>query len=252
MKTMIYAHRGASGLYPENTMEAFSAAIKQGANGIELDVHLTKDGHIVVAHDTRLERVSNGSGYINDYTLEELKKLNFNRLFPDGSVCRIPQLSEVFQLVKPAGLMLNIELKTTERLYPELPEKLNAMTCDYGMEERVIYSSFNHYSLQAIKKINASAKIGLLYELAMVDPWVYAKYVGADAIHPHYMVVAALPETVTRCHENGVQVNVWTVDDPQAVKLMLKCGVDVIISNKADIAIACRNGDQGFCCVDFL
>jgi len=241
MKTMIHAHRGASSMYPENTMESFSAAIEQGADCIELDVHLTKDGHIVVAHDARLERVSNGSGYINDFTLEELKSLDFSRLFPSGPACRIPRLSEVFRLVKPSALMLNIELKTTERLYPELPEKLNAMACDYGMEERVIYSSFNHYSLQAIKKINASAKIGLLYELAMVDPWVYAKYTGADAIHPHYSVVAALPETVARCHENGVLVNVWTVDDPQIIKLMLKCGVDGIITNKPDIAAACRN-----------
>jgi len=241
MKTMIHAHRGASSLYPENTLEAFSVAVEQGADCIELDVHLTKDGHIVVAHDTRLERVSNGTGYINDHTLKELKSLDFSRLFPGSPVCRIPLLSEVFSLVKPSGLMLNIELKTTERLYPELPEKLNAMTCDYGMEERVIYSSFNHYSLQALKKLNASAKIGLLYELAMVDPWVYANYVGADAIHPHYLVVAALPETVARCHENGVRVNVWTVDDPQAVKLMLKCGADGIITNKPDIAIACRN-----------
>jgi len=240
MKTTIHAHRGASSLYPENTMEAFSAAIEQGADCIELDVHLTKDGHIVVAHDARLERVSNGSGYINDYTLDELKSLDFSRLFP-GSVCRIPQLSEVFSLVKPSGLMLNVELKDTERLYPGLPEKLIAMTGDYGMEERVIYSSFNHYSLLHIKKLNAKARIGLLYELAMVDPWVYAKYVGADAIHPHYFVVAALPETVNRCHENGVQVNVWTVDDPQAIKQMLKCGVDGIITNKPDIAVACRN-----------
>ncbi|MDR2729679.1 MAG: glycerophosphodiester phosphodiesterase [Treponema sp.] len=241
MKTMIHAHRGASGLYPENTMEAFSAAIMQGTDCIELDVHLTKDGHVVVAHDARLERVSNGSGYINDHTLEELKSLDFSRLFPGSPVCRIPELSEVFTLVKSSRLTLNIELKSTERLYPELPEKLNTMAGDYGLEERVIYSSFNHYSLQAIKKLNAAAKIGLLYELAMVDPWVYADYVGADAVHPHYFVVAALPETVTRCHEKGIQVNVWTVDDPQAVKLMLKCGVDGIITNKPDIAVACRN-----------
>jgi glycerophosphoryl diester phosphodiesterase len=222
-------------------MEAFSAAIMQGTDCIELDVHLTKDGHVVVAHDARLERVSNGSGYINDHTLEELKSLDFSRLFPGSPVCRIPELSEVFTLVKSSRLTLNIELKSTERLYPELPEKLNTMAGDYGLEERVIYSSFNHYSLQAIKKLNAAAKIGLLYELAMVDPWVYADYVGADAVHPHYFVVAALPETVTRCHEKGIQVNVWTVDDPQAVKLMLKCGVDGIITNKPDIAVACRN-----------
>jgi glycerophosphoryl diester phosphodiesterase len=225
-------------------MEAFSLAIEQGADGFELDVHLTKDGEIVVAHDERLERVSDGTGYINDHTLEELKSLNVAKLFAgsaqEAQVCRIPALAEVFSLVKPTALALNIEMKTNERLYLELPGKLDALTKEYAMEDRVIYSSFNHYLLQMIKRIDAQAKIGLLYDLGMIDPWVYAKYTGADAIHPHYRIIAALPETVVRCHENGVKVNVWTADDPQVIKLMLKCGVDGLITNKPDVAAACR------------
>jgi len=244
MKTLIHAHRGASTCRPENTLEAFALAIEQGADCIELDVHLTKDNKIVVVHDSRLERVSNGAGHINDYTLDELKSLNFGALFPDSPICRIPELSEVFSLVKPSGLAVNIELKTTERLYLDLPAKLLALVKEYAMENRIIYSSFNHYSLKQIKSLDPAAKIGLLYELGMVDPWVYANYVGADAIHPHYYVIAALPETVEHCHEHGVKVNVWTVDDPQAIKLMLKCGVDGIISNRPDIAIACRDGTE--------
>jgi len=122
-------------------------------------------------------------------------------------------------------------------LYPELPEKLVALTREYTMEERVMYSSFNHYSLQELKKLNPAAKIGLLYQLGMVDPWVYANYVGADAIHPHYYVIAALPEIVLRCHDYGVLVNVWTVDEPEAIKKMIQCGVDGIITNKPDIAV---------------
>jgi glycerophosphoryl diester phosphodiesterase len=241
-KTLIQAHRGASACRPENTLEAFATAIEQGADGIEIDVHLSKDGEIVVAHDARLERVSNGTGYINDHTLEELKSLDFGKLLPNGPVCRIPTLSEVFSLVKPSGLFVNVELKTTERQYPDLPAKLLALAGEYAMGERVIYSSFNHYSLKEIKTRDPKARIGLLYELAMVDPWVYANYVGADAIHPHYFVIAALPETVERCHEHGVDVNVWTVDDPDAVKLMLKCAADGIITNKPETAVACRNG----------
>jgi glycerophosphoryl diester phosphodiesterase len=242
MKTMIQAHRGASARQPENTLEAFSLAMEQGADGIELDVHLSKDGKIIVAHDGALERVSNGTGHINDHTLEELKSLDFGKLFPVGQLCRIPLLSEVFSLLKPSNLTVNIELKSIERLYPELPEKLLALAKEYAMAERIIYSSFNHYSLKQIKTLDPKAKIGLLYDLGMVDPWVYANYLGADAIHPHYYVVAALPETVERCREHGLMVNVWTVDDPQAIKLMLKCGVDGIITNRPDIAVACRDG----------
>ena len=243
MGTKIQAHRGASAYCPENTLEAFSKAIEQGADGIELDVHLSKDGEIVVAHDERLERVSNGTGYINDYTLQELKSLDFAKLHP-GTVCRIPTLAEVFSLVKPLALTVNIELKTTERLYPGLCEKLIALAEEFAMGERILYSSFNHYSLREIKQLDSGAKVGLLYQLGMVDPWVYANYVGADAIHPHYYVIAALPETVKRCHENGVKVNVWTVDDSEAVKLMLKNGVDGIITNKPDAAIACRDAHR--------
>jgi glycerophosphoryl diester phosphodiesterase len=247
MKTAIQAHRGASVFCPENTLEAFSLAVEQGADCVELDVHLSKDGEIVVAHDARLERVSNGTGFINDHTLDELTSLNFGRLpvpesSPGGRAYRIPLLSEVFSLIKPSAVTVNVELKTTERLYPELPEKLLVLAKEHAMNERVIYSSFNHYSLKQIKALDPAAKIGLLYELGMVDPWVYANYLGADAIHPHYFVIAALPETVERCHEHGVMVNVWTVDDPQSIKLMLKYGVDGIITNRPDIAAACRDG----------
>ena len=242
MKTKIHAHRGASAYLPENTLEAFSKAIEMGADCIELDVHLTKDGEIVVAHDERLERVSDGKGYINDHTLAELKTLNFSKPVSGSPVCRIPTMAEVFSLVKPSALTLNIELKTTERLYPGLPQKITALAGEYSMSDRVLYSSFNHYSLREIKKIDPKAKIGLLYQLGLVDPWVYAKYAGADAIHPHFYIIASLPETVERCHENGVMVNVWTVDDPETVKLMIKCGVDGIISNRPDVAVAARDG----------
>jgi len=249
MKTYIFAHRGASIRCPENTLEAFSAAVELGADGIELDVHLTKDGEIVVAHDERLERVSNGTGHINDHTLKELKVLDFGILFgdlekADGTVYRIPTLAEVFLLAKKSALKLNVELKNTDRFYPELPGKLLTLAKQYEMEELIIYSSFNHYSLMQLKKIDPSAKIGLLYEFGMVDPWVYAKYVNADAIHPHYSIIAALPETVEYCHENGISVNVWTVDDPDAIKLMLKRGVDTIITNNLEVAAMCCNGKK--------
>jgi glycerophosphoryl diester phosphodiesterase len=242
MKTKIQAHRGASAYRPENTLEAFSLAMEQKADGFELDVHLSKDGYVVVAHDERLERVSNGTGLIHDHTLDALKSLNFNKLFPDGPPCRIPTLGEVFALIRDVPATVNIELKTTELLYPKLPEKLVRMAREYAMEERVMYSSFNHYSLMEIRKINPRAQIGLLYALGMVDPWVYARYVSANAIHPHYAILSALPETVSRCHENGVMVNAWTVDDPRALRFMYQCGVDAVITNKPDIAVACRDG----------
>jgi len=236
----VQAHRGASAYRPENTLEAFSLAIEQGADGIEIDVHVTKDGHIVVAHDERLERVSNGTGFITDYTLAELKSLNFNKPFPDQPACAIPTLEEVYALIKETALILNVELKANKFLYPELSEKLIRTEREYDMSGRIIYSSFNHYSLKPLKQIDPAVKIGLLYSTGLVDPWVYANYLSADAIHPHYAAITALPETVSRCRENGVMVNVWTVDDPQMITHMFKCGVDAVITNKPDVALECR------------
>ena len=240
METLIQAHRGVSAYYPENTLEAFSKAIEIGADAIELDVHLTKDGEMVVAHDTGIERVSNGTGTIPDHTLEELKALDFSKLHP-GTVCRIPKLAEVFSLLKPSKLMMNIEMKGE---YPDLPEKLLAMIKEYGMGERVICSSFNHYFVRRIKELSPGIKTAVIYNWSLVDPWVYAKYLGLYAIHPSYDIVKARPEIVTRCRENGIAVNAWTLDEPEPINLMLKYGVDWITSNKTDVAIACRNAHR--------
>ena len=240
MNTKILGHRGASAYRPENTLEAFSLALEQKADGFELDVHLTKDGHIVVAHDERLERVSDGVGYINNYTLSELKNFNFNKRFPEQPVCRIPTLNEVYELVKGSDAVVNVELKTTELLYPELPEKLLRLEREYSMKERVIYSSFNHYSLLEMKKLDPTVKTGLLYDLGLVDPWVYAKHTAADAIHPHFIIVAMLPETVARCHEAGILVNVWVVNDPKMMEAMFMYNVDIVMTDKPDTAVTCR------------
>ena len=242
MGTLILAHRGASAYRPENTLEAFELALMQDADGFELDAQLTKDGYVVVAHDERLERVSNGVGYINDHTLEELKTLDFGKGFPGRQKCRIPTLGEVYSLIKGTGATVNVELKTTEFMYPELPEKLLGLEREFSMQGRVIYSSFNHYSLLALRQIDKQVKIGLLYDMGLVDPWVYASHLSADAIHPHYKIVALLPGTVARCHEAGLMVNVWVVNDPKMIGFMLECGVDALMTDAPDVAAACRGG----------
>ena len=101
MKTLIWAHRGASQYAPENTLISFEKAVEMGADGVELDVQLTSDGTVVVAHDESLERVSDGTGYIKDHTFAELRRLNFNRVHPEYERAQIPTLEEVYDLLKP-------------------------------------------------------------------------------------------------------------------------------------------------------
>ena len=112
MKTKVWAHRGASAYAPENTLEAFLLAAEQGADGVELDVQLTKDGEMVVVHDEEIDRVSDGSGFVKDYTLAELKNLNFNKTHPEYQNVKIPTLREVYEALKPTGMTINVELKT--------------------------------------------------------------------------------------------------------------------------------------------
>ena len=241
MNGKIFAHRGASAYKPENTMPAFELAIQHQADGLELDVHMTKDGEIVVAHDLRLERVSNGKGRIPDHDLSELKAFNFGKRFPKCGHCTIPTLAEVYELVADTNLEVNVELKTTEELYPTMPEKLLRLEKEYAMKGRVIYSSFNHYSLMALQQLDPSAEIGLLYDLGLVDPWVYANRLLADAIHPHYYVLMALPETIAQCHKHGLKVNTWTVDDAKAMRFLLSHGVDILMTNRPSVAVGIRN-----------
>ena len=144
MKTKVWAHRGASAYAPENTLEAFLLAAEQGADGVELDVQLTKDGEMVVVHDEEIDRVSDGSGFVKDYTLAELKILNFNKTHPEYQDVKIPTLREVYEALKPTGVTINVELKTGIFWYKDLEKKVLELTKEMEMEDRVIYSSFNH------------------------------------------------------------------------------------------------------------
>ncbi|MBQ8160738.1 MAG: glycerophosphodiester phosphodiesterase [Clostridia bacterium] len=239
--TKIFGHRGASGYAPENTLEAFELAAKQGADGVELDVHISRDGELVVAHDETIDRVSDGTGLIAEQTLKELRQYRFNRTHPEFRDATIPTLREVFELLKPYGIMINIELKNSRIWYDRLEEKVVQLADETGMREKVIYSSFNHRSMMHLKEIDASLPCGLLYEATMFEPWVYAESLHADAIHPHFSEILVKDE-VEKAHASGLQVNVWTVNEEQDIRMCLDAGVDILIGNFPDRALRIRDG----------
>ena len=146
--TKIWAHRGASGYAPENTLEAFALAVEQEADGVELDIQLTKDQRLVVIHDETLDRVSERHGYVKDFEWKELCKIPVNRTIPEYKEVFIPTLEDVYQLLKSSGLTVNVELKTGVIWYPQIEEKVLALTKEMGMLEQVIFSSFNHISIK--------------------------------------------------------------------------------------------------------
>lgn len=235
--TKIIAHRGASGYAPENTMEAFKLAVEMKADGIETDVHLTKDGEVVIMHDEKIDRTTDGTGYLKDYTYAELMKFNANNHMEQYEFCKIPKLTDLLALVKESGILLNIELKTDFIAYPQIEEKVLNLVKEYEVEEQIIYSSFNHYSIAKIKALDATAKTGLLYMEGLYKPWDYAKSINVEALHPFYPNLE-IPDYVTECHKNKIMINAWTVNKRADMKHLIDLGIDGVITNYPDIALA--------------
>lgn len=208
MKTEVWAHRGASGYAPENTIEAFRMAAQLNADGVELDVQLTKDGELVVIHDERVDRVSDRVGYVKDYTLEELR---------------------------PTGMKINIECKTGIFFYPGLEEKMVKLVEDMKMTDRIWCSSFNHESVLKVKQLCPAMKTGFLIADVIVNVADYSKRCGVDALHPalYHMQDESL---IRKCRENGLAVHVWTVNETEDMKKLCRAGVEAIITNFPDNA----------------
>lgn len=231
--TSIWAHRGASGYYPENTIPSFQGAADMKADGIELDIQLTKDGEIVVCHDELLDRTSDSEGLLCERTLAELKQLDFSYNHPECGKTEIPTMREVFELIRPTDLIINIELKTGILDYAGIEEKILAMTEEYGMEKRVIYSSFNHYSVMRIRKLCPSAPTAFLYQDGPIDMPLYCAEHHVDAIHPFYFNLR-YPQFMEQCRTNGLAVNVWTVNRRDFARVCFDMGVDAVITNYPD------------------
>ena len=160
---LIWGHRGASGHAPENTLPAFQLAADMGADGVELDVQLTRDGIPVVCHDETVDRTGSGAGWLKDFSYSEIRKLDFSFGNAAYEGVKIPTLEEVFDLLAPSGLTVNIEIKTGIIFYDRIEEKVLKLVRDKNWEDRVIYSSFNHYTVRRIRELDPAAKVGLLY-----------------------------------------------------------------------------------------
>lgn len=238
-KTLVLAHRGASGYAPENTMEAFELAAKMGVDGFELDVHLTSDGQVVICHDEKLDRTSNAQGRIPEYTFSELRAMDFGYHFYNCTRkgIKIPTLDEVYELAKPLGLIVNVEIKPS---YPEIIPACYEIAKRHGMLENVIYSSFDHFQVRRMKEQYPDTFVAPLYNFNMVNPWNYCPELGAAAIHPKYTQIQLDKDYVKNCHDRGIRVHTWTVNTEEQMQQMLDLGVDAIITNYPDIAIKTR------------
>jgi len=228
MRPLIWAHRGASGYAPENTLPSFQKAVDLGADGIELDVQLTKDGQMVICHDETVDRTSNGHGWIKDKTFDELRRLSFGKNYHE--FVTLPSLDEVLALIRPTDLTINIELKNGVVLYEGLEEKVIDAVNRYDMADRVLYSSFNHYSLVKMRELLPEAYIGFLYMDGPIGAPAYAQKHGGNAIHPA-LYNLQYPGVIDEAKSLGLDINVWTVNEPEHMALCQKLGVHAIFTN---------------------
>ena len=237
--SLIYGHRGASGYAPENTLEAFRLAMEMGADGFELDVHMSLDGELVVIHDESVDRTTDGTGLVRDLTLAQLKALDASNGMDAYRGAGIPTLGEVFDLIRDTHHIVNVEVKTDEWFYPQIEEKCLALAKEKGVEDRVIYSSFNHYTLLKLRQLKPDVKLGMLFGDIMINPWEYATQLSVDYLHPMKMNIY-VPGFSAGAAAAGYGVNMWTINDPETMQLCLDTGAG-IITNYPDVAIALKN-----------
>jgi glycerophosphoryl diester phosphodiesterase len=223
MKNLLkIAHRGFSELYPENTMLAFNMAADYGADMIELDVHMSRDGRLVVVHDDTVDRTSDGSGLVKDLTLAELRELDFGRGHAVGGPVPIPLLEEVLETFS-GRVILNIEIKNCPMQYQGIEAEIAKLIKGNGCTESVIVSSFDHYSLERLRRIDNSIKTGMLYSALWTCFCQEVISLGVIAVHPETSVF--LPEQLEWVRSRGIKVFSWVVNDRETLKYLWGTGL---------------------------
>jgi glycerophosphoryl diester phosphodiesterase len=237
--TLIFAHRGYSAMNPENTMKAFQEAEKAGADGLELDVQMTKDGELVVIHDEKVDRTTDGTGYVKDLTYQEIRKLDAGHKFKNWfQKNQIPSLTEVLEWLTTNRLLCNIELKNGIFPYEGMEAKVIHLIRKYGLTDRIILSSFNHYSIVYCYRLAPEIETAPLLSECLYMPWVYAQSIQAKAIHPKYSPI--IDDLIVQSIANGVVVRPYTINKEAAMRRLFSIGCSAIITDDPVKALKIR------------
>ncbi len=236
------AHRGASALAPENTIAAFDKALELGADALELDLHLSRDGKLVVIHDDTLDRTTDGHGPVKERSLEELKRLDAGRWFGEGFAGqRIPILDEVLDRYL-GKVPLALEVKSGSAFFPGIEEKVVRALRRRSAIAQTVVASFDHYALQRLKEIEPTVRTAALFVGRPVSLSAIAGPSGAEAMALEASFVTKTE--VEACHADGLQLVVWVVNDPAKMRHFIGLGVDGIITDCPDLLRVALNQDR--------
>jgi glycerophosphoryl diester phosphodiesterase len=226
-------HRGAKGHAPENTFASFNLAVELGVSAVETDVHLSRDGEVVLIHDHTVDRTTDGRGFVRDMTLAELKRLDAGAWFdPRFAGQRIPTLAELLDWAHDR-VGVAIEIKNGPIYYPGIAAKVLRLLKEHGMERQAILISFDHLVLREAKMIAPDVATGILYVGRFVDEVGAARAAGADALHPNWAFVT--PDLVEKAHAGGLAVSPWCPNDLATIRLLGDMGVDSIGTDYPDL-----------------
>jgi glycerophosphoryl diester phosphodiesterase len=229
---LVIAHRGASTAAPENTIAAFERAITDGADAIELEVHLSRDDHPVIIHDDTLERTTNGSGPVRGHTMRELKRLDAGAWRgPAFAGQRLQTLQEVLERFR-GRTRFWIELKGGSDLYPDIEERIVGLLEVYDVIEGALVQSFDHAALARLRDFSRELRLGVLLARAPLD---VARDVppAANAVCPSVEILGAPEREVIR--RSGRQCHVWTVNEPALMDRLVDWSVDGIITDQPEL-----------------
>jgi glycerophosphoryl diester phosphodiesterase len=234
---LVIAHRGASARAPENTMAAFRLAEAMGADAIELDAKLTRDGHVIIHHDRTLDRTTDGYGRVDRCSLEEIRSLDAGSHF-DASFAkeRIPTLREVLERLGEQ-ILVNVELTNYAHPFDPLPNRALSIVKKLRLEERVLFSSFNPIALLTLRSAVSLNRLALL--LIEREP-VFVRRILENVIphgwvHPQYDM--ATQGHIRSLRQRGARVSVWTVNDRSAIRACIEMGADGVITDVPDVAL---------------
>lgn len=230
---LLFGHRGVPEEAPENTLASFRRAVELALDGVELDVRLCKTGELVVIHDERVDKLTDGSGYINQLSFEEIRSLDAGVRFGGkfkGE--RIPSLEEVLETLR-GKMLVNVELKAKSILGDGLEGKVVALIEKMGLESSVILSSFNPFSIRRVKQANPTLTVGLLFSddqpVHLRRAWA-ARFVRVEGLHPRYPLVTE--KLIGKARANNWFVGTWTVDDADVAARLFRAGVNIVMTNR--------------------
>jgi glycerophosphoryl diester phosphodiesterase len=229
-RMLLGGHRGNADECPENTLASFRSAIELGVDLIECDVHLSDDGGLAVIHDHLLDRTTDGSGLVRDYTMAELKRFDAGSWKdPRFKGERIPSLDEVLEVAR-GQVGVAIEIKNLPLPYAGIEEAVVRAVKDAGMVREVVVISFDHRSVQKISELDSEILTGVLEASRPVDILRVMDDAGADVFCPHWAAIE--PETAAELHAAGKLIGVWTVDDVFALTWSKALPANAIYTNK--------------------